>query len=206
MTNNNFYPLIHFFQIVFFIGTLVNEVSNKLLKQWIKQPRPVDRTHIGEEFGMPSSHSQFIWFFSTYVTLFIFIRYVADKNLENLKTILQLFRLHHMNNNTLLPFERAGRFLVLVTCWWLTALVCLSRIYLQYHTWNQVIVGSIIGIITGLSWFLLTHLILTPLFPTIVSWLAFYLNSYFINLNFIHFGNFTSPGNYPNTYYCEILH
>ncbi|XP_031640068.1 dolichyldiphosphatase 1-like [Contarinia nasturtii] len=138
--------------IAFFIGTLVNEVSNIILKHWIREPRPINRVHIGTEFGMPSSHSQFIWFFSTYVTLFIFIR------------------LHHINNNTLLPLERAGRLLVLVSCWCLTALVCLSRTYLQYHTWNQVIVGSLIGIITGLLWFTLTHLILTPLFPTIVSW------------------------------------
>lgn len=67
--------LLFFEQIAFFIGTLVNEVSNVILKHWIREPRPVNRVHIGTEFGMPSSHSQFIWFFSTYVTLFIFIRY-----------------------------------------------------------------------------------------------------------------------------------
>lgn len=87
-----------------------------------------------------------------------------------------------MNNNTLSPFERAGRFLVLVSCWCLALLVCLSRTYLQYHTWNQVIVGSIIGVITGFSWFSLTHLVLTPLFPSIVSWFVF--------LNLIVFYNF----------------
>lgn len=65
------------FQIAFFIGTLVNEVSNIILKHWIREPRPINRLHIGTEFGMPSSHSQFIWFFSTYVTLFIFIRYAT---------------------------------------------------------------------------------------------------------------------------------
>lgn len=74
-----------------------------------------------------------------------------------------------MNNNAL-PFERAGRLLVLVSCWCLAVLVCLSRTYLQYHTWNQVIAGSTIGAITGISWFTLTHVILTPLFPIIVSW------------------------------------
>lgn len=71
-TNNPYsYVLL---QIAFFIGTLVNEISNYILKHWIREPRPLNRVHIGTEFGMPSSHAQFIWFFSTYVTLFIFIR------------------------------------------------------------------------------------------------------------------------------------
>ena len=74
-----------------------------------------------------------------------------------------------MNNNTL-PFERAGRFLALLTCWLLALLVCTSRIYLQYHTFNQVVVGSIIGMTTGALWFSVTHLLLTPFFPYVVSW------------------------------------
>lgn len=74
-----------------------------------------------------------------------------------------------MNNNAL-PFERAGRVLVLLSCWCMSVLVCLSRTYLQYHTVNQVIVGSAVGVITGILWFTLTHLILTPLFPIVVSW------------------------------------
>lgn len=89
-----------------------------------------------------------------------------------------------MNNNPQSSFERAGRFLVLAACWSMTVLVCLSRTYLQYHTWGQVIVGSIIGSITGFSWFLLIHLVLTPLFPTIASW--FVLNwNYFDILSFL---------------------
>lgn len=74
-----------------------------------------------------------------------------------------------MNNNSL-PFERAGRLLVLVTCWCMAILVCISRTYLQYHTCGQVIVGSIMGIITGTAWFSVTHLLLTPFFPYVVSW------------------------------------
>uniref|UniRef100_A0A0K8TNR3 Dolichyldiphosphatase n=1 Tax=Tabanus bromius TaxID=304241 RepID=A0A0K8TNR3_TABBR len=136
--------------ISFFLGTLINEITNLILKYWIKEPRPMDRLNIYTEYGMPSSHSQFIWFFSTYVTLFVVIR------------------LHHMNNNA--PLERAARFLVLLTSWILTALVCISRIYLRYHSWAQVIVGSIVGMLTGGSWFCLIHIVLSPMFPHIVSW------------------------------------
>lgn len=82
---------------------------------------------------------------------------------------MKYFRLHQMNNNAL-PFERAGRVFVILSSWILAVLVCFSRIYLQYHTWMQVIVGSILGIITGISWFSVTHILLTPYFPFVVSW------------------------------------
>ncbi|XP_037024239.1 dolichyldiphosphatase 1-like [Bradysia coprophila] len=137
--------------IIFFLGTILNEIFNKILKNWIQEPRPIERLNLSDQYGMPSSHSQFIWFFSTYSTLFI------------------LFRLHHINNNAL-PFERAGRILVLVTCWTMTTLVCISRVYLLYHTIGQVIVGAILGILTGTSYFMFVHIVLTPFLPYVVSW------------------------------------
>lgn len=137
--------------ITFFIGTLANEICNKILKNSIQEPRPVERKWINDEYGMPSSHAQFIWFFSTYVTLFV------------------ILRLHHVSSNAS-PFEKTGRILVLIACWFLAGLVCLSRIYLQYHTLGQVIVGSTVGAITGVSWFTFTQLILRPIFPFVVSW------------------------------------
>jgi dolichyldiphosphatase len=52
-----------------------------------------------------------------------------------------------------------------------TALVCYGRLYLMYHTLSQVIVGSIVGLVTGLVWFVFVHAVLTPyVFPKIVSW------------------------------------
>lgn len=138
--------------ITFFCGVLLNDVVNRILKHWIKEPRPIIRYHMFKEngYGMPSSHSQFIWFFTVYTTLFI------------------LIRLHHMNNNA--PLERAVRILVLITCWALAFLVSISRIYLVYHTWPQVFVGSAIGTLLGGLWFCFTHFTLTPLFPCIVTW------------------------------------
>lgn len=61
--------------ITFFLGTLLNEIFNMILKYWIKQPRPVFRTEMYSEYGMPSSHSQFMCFFASYVLLFVLIRY-----------------------------------------------------------------------------------------------------------------------------------
>lgn len=62
-------------QIIFFLGTILNEIFNKILKNWIQEPRPIERLNMSDQYGMPSSHSQFIWFFSTYSTLFILFRF-----------------------------------------------------------------------------------------------------------------------------------
>lgn len=75
-----------------------------------------------------------------------------------------------MNNNA--PLERAMRMLVVGVVLTLAVLVCFGRIYLQYHSWSQVIIGALIGIFTGSTWFTLTHLFLAPKFPWVVSWLV----------------------------------
>lgn len=73
-----------------------------------------------------------------------------------------------MNNNA--PFERAMRMFVVGFCWTVAVLVCFGRIYLQYHSLSQVLIGSVIGFLTGCTWFAFTHLLLAPKFPWIVSW------------------------------------
>uniref|UniRef100_A0A2M4BXD6 Dolichyldiphosphatase n=1 Tax=Anopheles marajoara TaxID=58244 RepID=A0A2M4BXD6_9DIPT len=138
--------------IVFFAGTLVNESINMILKHWIQEPRPVSRAQIWNEYGMPSSHSQFMCFFATYVLLFIFIR------------------LHHMNNSSSARIERIVRLLMLAICWVAAFLVCFGRVYLLYHSVRQVMVGALIGTVTGGLWFALTHCVLTPYFPMVVTW------------------------------------
>ncbi|XP_018006844.1 dolichyldiphosphatase 1 [Hyalella azteca] len=45
-----------------------------------------------------------------------------------------------------------------------------SRVYLLYHSWAQVIVGSVLGAVLGVGWFFIVHVHLTPLFPQIASW------------------------------------
>jgi len=44
------------------------------------------------------------------------------------------------------------------------------RIFLQYHTWKQVIYGALFGIIIGTIWFTIINVVLTPYFPTVISW------------------------------------
>ncbi|KAL8936552.1 MAG: hypothetical protein Q9216_004874 [Gyalolechia sp. 2 TL-2023] len=59
--------------IIMFIGQMGCEALNFLLKRLIKGERPPRIKSKG--YGMPSSHAQFVAFFSVYLTLFLLIRH-----------------------------------------------------------------------------------------------------------------------------------
>lgn len=73
-----------------------------------------------------------------------------------------------MNNNTII--ENLSKFLIISSSLTMAVLVSISRVYLQYHTFWQVLCGAIVGFLAATFWFTLTYLVLTPLFPQIVSW------------------------------------
>jgi len=56
-------------------GVILNYLANYGLKQYLAEPRPKSRAVQFEEYGMPSSHSQFMWFVSVYMVLFIIFRW-----------------------------------------------------------------------------------------------------------------------------------
>ncbi|KAF4789145.1 Dolichyldiphosphatase 1 [Turdus rufiventris] len=63
-------------QISFLGGLVFNEGVNWLIKNVIREPRPCEEAHstVTTKYGMPSSHSQFMWFFSVYSFLFLYLR------------------------------------------------------------------------------------------------------------------------------------
>ncbi|KAH0947309.1 hypothetical protein HN011_002494 [Eciton burchellii] len=134
--------------IAFFIGVIINNCINFVLKHTICQARPIKRDGLYTEYGMPSTHAQFMWFFAAYATLFIYFR---------------------LNYNCTI-FEKFWRMMVAIGCIILAVLVTYSRVYLLYHSNTQVICGALIGIALGSTWFGITHTILTPFFPTMASW------------------------------------
>ncbi|KAK1129932.1 hypothetical protein K0M31_019628 [Melipona bicolor] len=136
--------------ISFFSGVIFNECINFILKHTICETRPMKRNVVYVEYGMPSMHAQFIWFFAMYTTLFICIR------------------LHHANNSSI--SEKFWRITVIAACIIVAILMTYSRVYLLYHTNSQVLWGTFIGLILGAVWFAITHVVLTPIFPIIVSW------------------------------------
>ncbi|XP_047624599.1 dolichyldiphosphatase 1 isoform X4 [Phacochoerus africanus] len=64
--------------ISFLGGLALNEGVNWLIKHVVQEPRPCGGPHVavGTKYGMPSSHSQFMWFFSVYSFLFLYLRLV----------------------------------------------------------------------------------------------------------------------------------
>ncbi|PWA26888.1 hypothetical protein CCH79_00001073 [Gambusia affinis] len=68
--------------ISFFAGVLLNEGVNWVLKHILREPRPCAGAHttVYAEYGMPSNHSQLIWFFVVYFFLFLYLRMHQTNN------------------------------------------------------------------------------------------------------------------------------
>lgn len=132
---------------------LLNEVANQLLKHAIKEPRPMLRE--GEKmwspYGMPSAHSQFMWFLCVFAVLWLERRVILRERFPVAASLVK-------------RAEQLG---------WvaLASVVCYGRIYLRYHTATQVLVGAGVGAALGAVWFALCHWLLVPhLFPMIERW------------------------------------
>lgn len=89
----------------------------------------------GKGYGMPSSHAQFVAYFSCYATLFLLFRHQPDFT---------------STPNAVTLFQRI--FLSFLACIGASA-VAISRLYLNYHTTRQVAVGFAAGILFSIAWF-----------------------------------------------------
>ncbi|KAJ1993548.1 hypothetical protein GGI26_000678 [Coemansia sp. RSA 1358] len=119
--------------ILLLIGQLLNEASNLILKSVIQHDRP--NLHLGDGYGMPSSHSQFMAFFASYTIIYLESRIVTS---PIHKRVVQ-----------------AGAVV-------LGLLVMFSRIYLGYHTAPQVIAGGLVGLVSGCFWLWFVEYVIYP--------------------------------------------
>ncbi|XP_052091335.1 dolichyldiphosphatase 1-like [Mytilus californianus] len=134
--------------ISYFIGIILNELLNLVLKHVIREHRPLrGRQTLFTEYGMPSSHAQFAWFFSTYMVFFLFIRVYRNSNWV----------------------DDLWKYITSIGCFFVSSLVLYSRVYLGYHTFFQVSCGALMGVFLGAVWFGVVQIILTPLFPTLAA-------------------------------------
>lgn len=138
--------------MAFFGGLLLNEILNTALKYSIKALRPCrsgEATHLYTKYGMPSSHAQFMAFFSVYLTLFAYIRlkmHVSENFMDNI-------RKHFMSSASIVS----------------AVLVFYSRVYLRYHTLEQVLWGAFVGLVAGVLWFYIVLYAISPTFQHIVN-------------------------------------
>ncbi|KAK7488106.1 hypothetical protein BaRGS_00020697 [Batillaria attramentaria] len=132
----------------YFLGIVVNEAANWILKHIIQERRPGRvKGNLYTEYGMPSSHSQFMWFFATYMAFFISIRVYRNYNI----------------------IDDLWKGVVCGGSCVAAAFVTYSRVYLEYHTLGQVLWGCFLGIINGALWFAVVQFVLTPFFPLLAS-------------------------------------
>jgi dolichyldiphosphatase len=87
----------------------------------------------GRGYGMPSSHAQFSSFFAVYLFLLLLRRGLGGRELPR--------------------WRRGGYALVSVVG---SGLVAGSRVYLNYHTLRQVVVGYFAGTVCALGWYAVT--------------------------------------------------
>ncbi|KAF9360931.1 hypothetical protein BGX34_007409 [Mortierella sp. NVP85] len=120
--------------LVMLAGQVLSEALNAIMKRVIKQARPT--AYIGDGYGMPSSHSQFMTYFATYSMLLLYRRDVAMDDI-------------------IPPVVSA-----IVIIW--SALVIYSRVHLYYHTWQQVVAGTLCGIAFALGYYYVVYNILRP--------------------------------------------
>lgn len=98
----------------------------------------------GKGYGMPSSHAQFVAYFSTFLTLFLLLRHQPDQYP------------HKSSTHIPIPYwQRVVLSLVSIAC---AGAVAQSRIYLNYHKPRQVYVGVGAGVACAVAWFVVTGL------------------------------------------------
>ncbi|KAJ2808138.1 hypothetical protein H4R20_000993 [Coemansia guatemalensis] len=119
--------------ILFLLGQLLNEAFNLVLKHAIRDERP--NIHLGDGYGMPSSHSQFMGYFVLYMVVYL-ERHIATNVVH--KRVTQL-----------------GAFILGIS-------VAFSRVYLGYHTVWQVLAGAVVGVGFGVIWYLFVEQVLRP--------------------------------------------
>lgn len=136
--------------ISYFLGLLFSEAFNYVMKHLIKEPRPLMDGHdsLFTEYGMPSSHAQFMSFFSIYLLLFLFIRV----------------------QSSLSVFDNLWKYIAVFISFTISVIVFYGRVYLLYHTTNQVLWGAVCGFVLAILWFIIVQFTLTPLFPIIAAW------------------------------------
>eukprot|EP00246_Nothoceros_aenigmaticus_P009016 TRINITY_DN24304_c0_g1_i1.p1 TRINITY_DN24304_c0_g1~~TRINITY_DN24304_c0_g1_i1.p1 ORF type:complete len:267 (-),score=15.15 TRINITY_DN24304_c0_g1_i1:481-1206(-) len=130
----------------FALGIAVSEILNLIIKDWVKQDRPTTCAllEMCDSHGWPSSHSQFMCFFSTYMMLLALRRFSFSDMYSKLFTAF--------------------------VSWPFTLLTMYSRIYLGYHSLEQVIAGGTAGIIFGAGWFYVVQRKIAHYFPRLQTW------------------------------------
>lgn len=137
--------------VLAFIGQLGCEALNLVLKRIIREERP-RRLH-GKGYGMPSSHAQFVLFWSLSLVLFMLVRHRPPVS-RSVATRGARGRTVETN-----PWSRFEKMAICLAAVIVAAATAWSRVYLGYHTTRQVVAGSVAGAASATAWFVATEMI-----------------------------------------------
>ncbi|KAG8666125.1 hypothetical protein FPOAC2_11222 [Fusarium poae] len=129
-----------------FLGQLACEVLNFALKRLIKEERP-RRIH-GKGYGMPSSHAQFVAFWSVSLALFLLVRHKPPRVLKG-----------RAGSGVHRPWSVVERVAMSVAGMAIAAATAWSRVYLNYHTPKQVVIGCAAGAVSATGWFIIVAIV-----------------------------------------------
>jgi len=100
------------------------------------------------KYGMPSSHTQFMFFFATVLPLFFCLLKRQQQQQQKQQNVKILQFLSYV----------------------LAAMVAYSRVHFEYHTYSQVTVGALVGIALGIVWTWMYKMVIEPkVIPAIAS-------------------------------------
>lgn len=116
--------------LLVFVGVFCNEAVSTTLKKLVRQPRPsgCHALDVCQSFGFPSSHASLMFFLTGYAWM-------------------------RLRTSTLSRAEAC----IMLLCAPAAALVAHSRVYLGYHTTDQVVAGAVLGTFHGVLWHGLVH-------------------------------------------------
>ncbi|KAI0166707.1 phosphatidic acid phosphatase type 2/haloperoxidase [Hypoxylon sp. FL1284] len=134
-----------------FAGQLACEALNFALKRLIKEERPPRMN--GKGYGMPSSHAQFLAYFAVSLALFLLFRHQPNTSPSRRRNGGSGSGSSRSNHS---PMSLPERALWSTLALALAAAVAWSRVYLNYHTERQVLVGAAAGAVSAVAWFLVT--------------------------------------------------
>ncbi|KAJ7224141.1 hypothetical protein GGX14DRAFT_648651 [Mycena pura] len=124
--------------IIMWAGQFAGEALNLVLKHAIRQERPSYSAAHG--YGFPSSHSQYMGYFTTFLILHLYFR-------------------HRFASTGYSILDSAWRVAVYSALMAWAAIVAYSRYYLRYHSILQILWGLAIGMALGITVYAFCELI-----------------------------------------------
>ncbi|CAA7269220.1 unnamed protein product [Cyclocybe aegerita] len=139
-----------FLIIVMWAGQFAEELLNWIIKRAIKEERPIQS--IGNGYGFPSSHSQYMGYFASFLMCHLYFR-------------------HRFSSTGYQAVDVLWRMTVYAALLAWCGLVAYSRYYLGYHNAYQIYWGLGIGVATGAPLYLVAQAIPTWFPNSPLGWL-----------------------------------